>query len=181
MANINISEVGMEFSKSPVFACSLSDIGLIYDDKLANQVLSTAPNELMRPPADDGESRREARAVSPKCTEAAIGLLRPVIEQIFVGPQFELARSRWNLFGVNYYETDDRFSLHHDFEKPDEIAVVILSLSGVRKLQVHNGQSLELTADKIAFLDGRANPLHAAECTVGPSVSVVADVPNVHF
>lgn len=181
MADITINDVGVEFGKSPVFVCDLKDMGACYDEALADKVIETAPERLVREPSEDGQSRREARARSYACEQAATKLFRPVIDQVFSGSQFYLPRYRWDLFGVNYYETGDRFAMHEDYRTPKPLVVVILSLCGVRTLTVIGQRPEQLTPGKIAFLDGRANPLHAADCTEGPSVSVVADVPDVHF
>lgn len=173
MAGIQTDLIGEQLKRDSYFETSWEQLGIPYEHELAQQVIATSTEVLFRPPE---RPDREARAMSEACRAAAKSLMQPVVERLFPGDENERARRDWFLFGVNYYKTGQYFPPHNDLNDPDIVTIVILSLSGVRRLGVAN-KLLELRPRAITLLDGGANPKHHALCIEGPSVSVVADVP----
>ena len=169
-----------ELKESAVYAATCDELGITISDDLVQAVIGTTTEELVPRPTEDGELRREAVAMSPTCRLAANELVKSVIDQLLPDQKYYLARNRWSLFNINYYEQGDRNPMHIDFAEPQsDTMVVILSLSGVRRLEVRDHPPIQLKPKMLAFLDGGKNPRHAAECIDGPSISVVADVPNL--
>lgn len=170
-------------------------IGVAFDDAQADMVIQHAPEDLRRPYPDDETSiGRERRAASPACKDAARQLLQPLIDQIFAGDAHAEARENWKLFGVNYYEQGQWLPPHCDAIVPQDTTAIIASLSGMRILNVDEkppvdfdletklpSVDLRLGRESLVLIDCSVNPSHSARCKVGPSISVVAEVPALPY
>jgi len=180
MPNPIIEAAEYSLRSKACFETSWEALGLPYDQALADEVVRTAPEEIARRLVEAGVAR-EGRAISPACQLAAKNFMRPLVDCLFVGQEFEHARRDWFLFGVNYYETGDVFPVHRDLYNSDLVTIVIASISGVRKFRVESTRAMTLRPQSIMLLDGGANPEHSASCIEGPSISVVADVPSLLY
>lgn len=177
--SLEVAEIGAELRQNNCVEIDWDVLGLTFDEVLAQEVIDHCPEDLKRPPQYD-DIPREGRAVSPTCLAAARSFMEPLVQRLFVGDKYEEARSNWRLFGVNYYEQGDVFPRHQDFNNPSIATVVVASLVGVRGLIVGN-KHLTLVPKSITIIDGGANPFHSAYCKVGPSVSIVADIPELLY
>jgi len=171
-----INVLGQQLRNTGSALTSWVELGLVYDEAGAGEVIRTVPEDLVWP--HDDEVKRSARAWSPACKAAAMVFARPVIDSLFEGDDYERARRDAHLFGVNYYENASVFPKHRDFNNSDLSTAVILSLSGVRRLKADD-ITYRLKPFSILLLDGAINPEHLAVCEEGPSVSVVVDVPGL--
>lgn len=177
-----LESIAEELQAKHVVETSWEKLGLIFDNEAAEEVIRRCPEELYRDPTRDNEhTRTVARANSPACRAAARTFIEPVVDHLFEGDQYVDARKNWVLFGVNYYDGDDRFGWHHDLYNSDVKTIVIGSISGIRRLTVEGYPPIDLEPESIVLLDGAANLWHKAECLEGPSVSVVADVPELLY
>lgn len=174
------ASIGEQLREQSYFSTSWRELGLEYDQVLAQEVIAASTEKLQRPPVDQGVVR-EARAVSDNCKRLAKKMVTPLVEHLFDGDKYAEARNSWFLFGVNYYETGDLFPRHRDLNNPDIMTIAIVSLCGVRSLRVGNNQPIEMVPGSVVLLDGANNPIHLATCVEGPSVSVVADVPELLY
>lgn len=174
-----IETIGVELRNTSYYATSWEALGLPYDEVLAEEVIATCSENAIRPPQE--EVQRSARGTSPACVAAAQRLVRPIVESLFVGDEYENARNNWFLFGVNYYERGDVFPRHHDFKKPELSTVVIASLTGIRRLKVEGSPPITTAPGSITLLNGATNPEHQAWCVEAPSISVVASVPDILY
>ena len=179
MSATSLETLGTQIRTSVHALTSWEALGLTYDERLTQQIIAQCPEDLQRPPQEEGQ-RREARAVSQACRVAAWKLMCPLVERLFADEKYEDARANWQLFGVNYYETGDFFPPHRDLNNSGIMTIVIATVSGIRRLNVE-GSTLTLEPRSIAILDGSANPLHSAYCEEGPSVSIVADIPELLY
>ena len=108
-------------------------------------------------------------------------LVAPIFEALFAGDV--AARDSFGMYCVNHYELGHLFKARQDYF---DGTVVIVTTSGERRFSVYEkdeddvfvdvAASYVLRAGSILLLNGFRNLGHAAECTQGPSVSVVADV-----
>lgn len=171
--------IGRDLLAQSYYSTSWEKLGVEYDEAAAQRVVAACPEELRRPTDFHEGIRREARAVSDACKTAAIELMQPLVDRLFVS---ELVRTRWSLFGINYYEIGDVLPFHQDLNNPEIKTTIIASLVGTRLFKLRGiHRPLLLIPQDILLLDGGANPWHYAECIEGPSVSVVADVPELLY
>jgi len=110
-------------------------------------------------------------------------LVAPVFGALFSGaPE---AAEGFGMYCVNHYEGGNTFKPHQDYF---DGTIVIVTTCGERRFAVYEKhdddvfvgvqRSYVLRAGSIMLLNGYMNLGHAAECTVGPSLSIVADVPS---
>ena len=156
---------------------SWQDLEIEQDEILHTAILSTVQNKLVHRLSVEG-LQGEAKADSDECRQAARAFARPVVHALF--PTDAHAQNNWSLFAVNYYEQDTLNPPHLDKNNPDISTTVILSLTGVRILRVED-EATRLHPGTITLLDGGYNPLHSAYCVDGPSISVVADIPQLLY
>lgn len=159
---------------------SWGELGLPYNQTLAEQIIATAPEKLIERPQKEDGTRLNSISISSTCVEAARDLARPVVERLFDSDFHDEARNSWELFAVNYYQPGDSFPPHTDFQEPTPATVIILSLSGIRPFKV-SGQNYALEPSSIMLLNCAVNPLHSVGLMQGESVSVVVDVPDLIY
>ena len=189
MSGIDLGPIERDLDSQHFHQMDWDALGVPFDHGLVDEIMAVGgvPEYLARGTHPEEGKSRQAFVKSPQNTSRdyilpAIKLMDQVVESLFSGEQYERARNGWSLFNVNYYDTGDEFPPHNDFGLPGEkyvskpITVVILSLSGVRRLQVEDNQPIIQRPGTITLLNGEANPRHSAVCLEGPSVSVVADV-----
>ncbi|MEK7599879.1 MAG: hypothetical protein AAB462_02500 [Patescibacteria group bacterium] len=110
-------------------------------------------------------------------------LAEPVFEILFADkPE---AITAMGMYAINHYEVGDFFNPHQDHF---DGTVVIMTPLGRRQLDIYRPEAeddvftevtdtYDLVKGSIMLLNGYKNLGHAAKCTEGPSLSVVADVP----
>lgn len=174
---IDFEKIGAEMRQKHFVRLSWQALGLNLDQDTTSEVITYATTHLVHRPAVDG-IRGEARVYSEQSKRAARKLIGPVVNALF--PTNTYARERWHLFAVNYYEEGTQIPPHRDHDNPTISTTAILSLCGVRTLRIE-GEAIRQVAGDITLLDGGANPIHTAYCLQGPSISVVADIPELLY
>jgi len=174
----DLPELRAEVKASGFAETTWQDLGLPWGQAVADEVIRTAPELLVPRHEQKGNDRECPSARSKTCMNAAKALMQPLVERLFLSDE---ARNRWRLFAVNYYNQGDVFSPHTDFNTPEIKTALVASLCGERVLTITGHQPLTLEPQSIVILDGGQNPEHRAQCTVGPSISVVADIPDLMY
>jgi len=110
-------------------------------------------------------------------------IITPIVEVFFADRPDAL--DNLNMYAINQYEEGDFFNPHQDHF---DGTVMIATIAGTRNFDVYNKEpeddvfrtvntNYNLDVGSIVLLNGYKNLGHAAQCTEGPSISVVSDVP----
>lgn len=180
MSTTGLEVVRSELKRKSCHHTNWADLGIPFDQAVAQEVVTTAKDHLVDGPSNNGESRPQY-ATSLACRSAARKLMSPLIGHLFGLEKQVETDGMWDVFHINYYNASNRFSRHFDFPSSTPATVVIASLSGVRSLSVEGNPVLTLNPQSVTLLDGLANPVHSADCVEAPSISVVADVRRVMY
>jgi len=121
----------------------------------------------------------------PLSKEAGRRMVRPVLAALFADKPAAL--EGWDMYTVNHYQTGDFYPSHQDYVNG---TVVVITAEGERLIEVYDKEleddvfrtvntTYELRPGSILVLNGFMDIGHTATCTLGPSISVVGDVPEL--
>lgn len=164
---------------------SFEQLGIEQYGELATDLNDAVRDTEQQRRLDESEPERTGMLMFREEAPLAAGrrIITPIAEVLFSGN--EAALRGLGMYAVNHYRKGDFFNPHQDHF---DGTVMITTTMGERNFDIYEKEpeddvfktiahSYKLKAGSIALLNGFHNLGHAAQCTEGPSVSVVADVP----